>query len=124
MTSRLDRRMAEIRADRGDLDRIEESTATITKGTSDPLNWILGIASIVLIPVTGGLSLGLGVIAILRATKGGKANLQAIQPTTADLASPGYGCVRILSALGVLIVLAVLAALFLAAVAYNAGVQP
>lgn len=116
--------MAEIRADRGDLDRIEESTATITKGTSDPLNWILGIASIVLIPVTGGLSLGLGVIAILRATKGGKANLQAIQPTTADLASPGYGCVRILSALGVLIVLAVLAALFLAAVAYNAGVQP
>ncbi len=85
MASRYDMRMAEIAEQRamarGELDRIEESTATINAGMSDPLNWLLAIGAIVLIPFTGGLSLGLGIIALLRATKGGKACAQAIVPT-------------------------------------------
>lgn len=128
MASRYDLRMAEIaqqrQAEQAGLDRIEESTATINAGMNDPLNWILCAGAIVGIPFTGGLSLGLGIIALLRATKGGKANVQAIQPTTADLAAPGLGCARILSALGVLVLMAVLAALFLAIVAYHMGVKP
>lgn len=123
MASRYDMRMAEIAAqrsaERGELDRIGESTETINRGMSDPINWLLCIGSIVLVPFTGGLSVGLAVIALLRATKGGKANVQAIQPTMADVASPGLGCARILGALGVLVGLAVLILLFVAIVAYN-----
>lgn len=127
MASVLDRRMEEIarqrQAERAGLDRIEESTETITKGTSDPVNLILGIASIVLAPFTGGLSIGLGVIAVLRATKGGKACVQAIAPTTADLTAPRAGCTRIFAALGVLILTVVLIFLFAAALAYSAGAR-
>jgi hypothetical protein len=116
VASRYDMRMAEIAEQRamarGELDRIEESTATINAGMADPLNWILCAGALVGIPFTGGLSVGLAVIAILRATKGGKANIQAMQPTMADVASPGLGCVRILGALGVLVILFVLVLLF------------
>lgn len=123
MASHYDRRMQEIAAQRqaeqGGLDRIEESTATINAGMSDPLNWLLCIGSLILVPFTGGLSVGLAVIALLRATKGGKANIQAMQPTMADVASPGLGCARIFGALGVLVGIAVLIALFLAVLAYN-----
>lgn len=116
MASRYDLRMAEIAEQRamarGELDRIEESTATINAGMADPINWLLAIGSIVGIPFTGGLSIGLAIVAILRATKGGRANLQAMQPTVADVASPGLGCARILGALGVLVILLVLILLF------------
>lgn len=116
MASVYDRRMAEIAAQRqaeqAGLDRIEESTATINAGMADPLNWLLCIGAILGIPFTGGLSVGLAVIAILRATKNGKANIQAIQPTLADVASPGLGCARILCALGVSVILFVLVLLF------------
>jgi len=128
MASVLDRRMEEIAAQRqaeqAGLDRIEESTQTINAGMSDPINWLLAIGAIVGIPFTGGFSVLLAIVAILRATKGGKANVQAIQPTMADVASPGLGCVRILGALGVLVGLLVLVALFGAIVAYHMGVQP
>ena len=116
MASVYDRRMEEIaqqrQAEQAGLDRIEESTATINSGMSDPVNWLLCIGAIVGIPFTGGLSVGLGVIALLRATKNGKANIQAIQPTLADVASPGLGCARIFGALGVLVVLFVLVLMF------------
>lgn len=116
MASRYDLRMAEIAEQRamarGELDRIEESTATINAGMSDPLNWLLAIGSIVGIPFTGGLSIIALIVAILRATAGGKANLQAMQPTAADLAAPGLGCARIFGALGVLVILFVLILLF------------
>ena len=116
MASRYDLRMAEIAEQRamarGELDRIEESTATINAGMSDPINWLLAIGSIVGIPFTGGLSIIALIVAILRATKNGKANIQAIQPTMADVASPGLGCVRILGALGSLVVLFLLVLLF------------
>ena len=128
MTSVYDRRMAEIaaqrEADRGGLDRIEESTDTINAGMSDPVNWVLGIASILLIPVTGGLSVGLGVIALLRMTAGGRACAQAIVPTPADLAAPGPGCVRILAALGVTVLTIIVILMFFAVIAYHLGVQP
>ena len=128
MASVYDLRMAEIarqrEADRGGLDRIEESTDTINAGMSDPVNWVLGIASILLIPVTGGLSVGLGVIALLLMTAGGRACAQAIAPTAADLAAPGPGCVRIAAALGVLVLSLIIIGLFLATVAYNLGVKP
>ncbi len=116
VASRYDMRMAEIAEQRamarGELDRIEESTATIERGMSDPINWLLAIGSIVGIPFTGGLSLIALIVAILRATAGGRANLQAIKPTLADVASPGLGCVRILGAFGVLVILFVLILLF------------
>lgn len=116
MASRYDLRMAEIAEQRamarGELDRIEESTETIERGMADPLVWLLGIASIVLVPFTGGLSVGLAVIVVLRMTKNGKANVQAMRPTVADVASPGLGCVRILGAFGVLVCLAILIFLF------------
>src|SRR5262245_54149400 len=99
MASVLDRRMEEIaqqrQAERAGLDRIQESTETINRGMSDPLNYILLIGALVGIPFTAGLSVGLGVIALLRMTKGGRANVQAIQPSVADVAAPGYGCIRI-----------------------------
>ena len=116
MASRYDMRMAEIAEQRamarGELDRIAESTETINRGMADPINWLLAIGSIVLVPFTGGLSVGLLIVAILRATAGGRANLQAMQPTMADVASPGLGCARILGAVGVLVVLFVLVLLF------------
>ena len=116
MASRYDLRMAEIAEQRamarGELDRIEESTETINRGMADPINWLLAIGSIVGIPFTGGLSIIALIVAILRATKNGKANIQAIQPTMADVASPGLGCVRILGALGSLVVLFLLVLLF------------
>jgi len=99
-------------AEREGLDRIEESTETITNGMADPLNWLLCIGAIAGIPFTGGLSLGLGIIALLRATNNGKANMQAMQPTTADLANPGLGLARILGALGSLAILFMLVLLF------------
>jgi len=142
MASRYDLRMEEIarqqaetryelaqldqqnRANDEAIDRIKESTETINAGMSDPVNWLLCVAAFVLIPVTGGLSVGLAIVALLRATKGGKANVQAIQPTLADVSSPGPACVRILAALGVLVVMILMILLFLAIVAYNMGVQP
>ena len=123
MASVYDRRMEEIAEQRamsrGELDRIEESTQTIERGMSDPINWLLCAGALVGIPFTGGLSVGLAVLALLRATKGGKANIQAIQPTMADVASPGLGCARIFGALGVLAGLVVLVLLFLAVIAYH-----
>lgn len=123
MSSVYDRRMAEIaaqrRAEQAGLDRIEESTETINAGMADPINWLLCIGAIMGIPFTGGLSVGLAIVALLRATKNGKANVQAIQPTVADLASPGLGCVRIVAALGVLVVLLMLVLLLLVIVVYN-----
>lgn len=123
MASRYDLRMQEIAAqraaDRGELDRIEESTETINRGMSDPINWLLCAGAFVGIPFTGGLSVGLAVIALLRATKGGRANLQAMRPTVADVASPGLGCARIFGALGVLVGLLVLVLLFFAVIAYH-----
>lgn len=116
MASRYDMRMAEIAEQRamarGELDRIAESTETINRGMGDPINWLLCAGAFVGIPFTGGLSVGLAIIAILRATAGGRANLQAMQPTMADVASPGLGCVRILGAFGVLVILFVLILLF------------
>lgn len=104
MASNLDRRMEEIArtkaAERSGLDRIEESTETINRGMSDPVNWLLAIASLVGIPFSGGLSIGLAVIALLRATGNGKAAVQAVAPTTADISAPAPGCVRMLAALG------------------------
>lgn len=128
MASVYDRRMEEIArprvAERAGLDRIEESTATINRGMANPLVWILGIGSIVGIPFTGGFSI-LGLIAaILIMTGGGKAYAQAIPPTPADLAAPGLGCQRILCALGSLLILLIVIALFACLVAYNLGVQP
>ena len=128
MASRYDVRMQEIaaqrQAEREGLDRIEESTETINRGMSDPINWLLCIGAFVLIPASGGLSIGLAIVAVLRATAGGKANIQAIQPTMADVAAPGLGCARIFGALGVLVGLGVLILMFAAVVAYNAGVKP
>lgn len=124
MASRYDMRMAEIAEQRamarGGLDCIEESTETINRGMADPINWLLCAGAFVGIPFTGGLSVGLAIVAILRATAGGKANIQAMQPTMADVVSPGLGCARILGAFGVLVGLLVLILLFLAIVAYNA----
>ena len=46
------------------------------------------------------------------------------QSVSADLAAPGPGCVRILAALGVTILMIAVILLFFAVVAYNMGVQP
>jgi len=133
MASVYDRRLLEIAAQRADrtdqadstgLDRIEQSTATINAGMANPVVWVLSIGSILFCPVTGGLSIAALIVALLIMTKGGKAYAQAIPPTRADLAAPGPGCVRILAALGSLILLLIIIALFLAAAAYNLGVQP
>jgi len=133
MASVYDRRLLEIAAQRAadragqdsaGQDRISESTDTINRGMADPINWVLFCTGIVLIPVTGALSIWLIIWGLLRMTAGGKACAQAIPPTSADLAAPGPGCVRILGALGVLILTIIVIALFLAAVAYNMGVKP
>lgn len=130
MASRYDARMLEIatqraaQADSTGQNRIEDSTQTVTRGMANPLVWLFCIGGIVLIPLTGGLSIGLLIVALLIATGGGRACAQAIAPTTADLAAPGPGCVRVVAALGSLILLLIIIGLFLAAVAYNAGVKP
>lgn len=99
-------------ADDTGLDRIEESTQTINRGMSNPFVWLLLIGSIFGIPVTGGLSIGLAVVALLMMTGGGKAYVQAIPPAKADLAAPGLGCRRILAATGSLIIFLLVLALF------------
>lgn len=124
MASVYDRRMDEIRrqkeAERAGLDRIEESTNTINRGMANPFVWLLCLGALVGIPFSGGLSLGLAVIALLIATGGGKANVQAMQPTTADLAMPKEGCTRIVASCGVTVLMVLLVLLFLAVVFYNA----
>ncbi len=119
--SRYDDRMAEIARDRiaqpsptdgTGLDRIAESTETINRGMSNPFVWLMLIGSIVGIPLTGGLSIGLAVVALLMMTGGGKAYVQAIPPAKADLVAPGPGCVRILAATGSLIIFLVIVVLF------------
>lgn len=124
MASRYDMRMEEIArmkaAERSGLDRIAESTQTINRGMGDPVNWLLAIGALVGIPFTGGLSIGLAIIAVLRATKNGKAAVQAATPTVADLSAPGPGCVRMLAAGGVLVVMLIMILLFVAVVAYKA----
>lgn len=128
MASILDRCMAEIaarrEADRGGLDRIEESTETINRGLSNPLVYILGIGGIIGVPFTGGFSILAIILALLIATGGGRAYAQAIPPTGADIAAPGPGCVRIMAALGSLILLLIIILLFVAVIAYHAGVKP
>ena len=132
MASVYDRRLLEIAAqraadraglDRTEQDRISESTDTINRGMNDPINWILFCGGIVLIPVTGALSIGLIIWGLLRMTAGGRACVQAIPPTAADLTAPGPSCVRILGALGVLILMIAVILLFFAVVAYNMGVR-
>lgn len=112
--------MAKHKITKGDLDRIQESTETITAGMSDPINWILLIGSIIGIPFTGGLSIGLAILALMRMTDNGRANLQAIQPAAADIAAPGYGCLRIIGALGVLLLMLAIISLFLLVLWANA----
>ena len=140
VASVLDRRMAEIAAQRAaqraaereaergqdstGQNRIEQSTDTINRGMRNPVVWLLCTVGIVAIPFTGGLSIGAIIVGLLIATAGGKACAQAVAPTTADLAAPGPGCVRILAALGVTILMIAVILLFLAAVAYDLGVKP
>ena len=96
MASVYDRRMLEIAAQRAaereqdsaGLDRIADSTATVTRGMSNPVVWVLSIGSILAIPFTGGLSIGLLIVALLIMTAGGRACAQAIVPTPADIAAP------------------------------------
>lgn len=99
-------------ADDTGLDRIEESTETINRGMANPFVWLLFIGSIVGIPFTGGLSVGLMVVALLMMTGGGKAYVQAIPPAKADIVAPKAGCIRMAAALGVLAILLVLILLF------------
>lgn len=94
------------------LDRIAESTETINRGMANPFVWLLLIGSILGIPLTGGLSIGAAVVALLMMTGGGKAYAQAIPPAKADLVAPGPGCVRILAATGSLVVFLLVLALF------------
>ena len=132
MASRYDERLLEIAAqreaeraaDQAGMDRIERSTQTINKGLANPLVYILGIGGIIGVPFTGGFSILALIVAILMLTGGGKAYAQAIPPTASDLAAPGPGCVRIVAALGSLILLLIVIALFGAIVAYHLGVQP
>ena len=116
-------RAAEREQDSAGQNRIEQSTETISRGMRNPLVWLFCTVGIVMIPATGGLSIGGLIIALLIATAGGRAYVQAIPPTAADLAAPGPGCVRIAAALGSLILLLIIIGLFLAAVAYNTGVK-
>lgn len=102
------------------LDRIQESTETINRGMSNPFVWLLLIGSIFGIPVTGGLSIGLAIVALLMMTGGGKAYVQAIPPAKADIVAPKAGCIRIVAATGSLIIFLVVVALFLAVLAYKA----
>lgn len=95
------------------LDRIEESTETINRGMSNPFVWLLFLGSIVGVPFTGGLSIGLMILALLMMTGGGKAYVQAIPPAKADLVAPKAGCIRIVAATGSLILFFVVVALFL-----------
>lgn len=128
MPSRYDLRMEEIarqraedraREDSTGLDRIAESTATINRGMANPFVWLLAIGSIIGIPFTGGLSIGLAIVAILLGTGGGKAYVQAIPPAKADLAAPAAGCSRILAAIGSLLILLLIVGLFLLVVYAN-----
>jgi len=116
-------RAAEHTAQAG-LERIEQSTQTINAGMANPLVWVLSIGGIIGVPFTGGFSILAIIVALLIATGGGRACAQAIPPTAADLAAPGPGCVRILAALGVLILMIAVILLFIAVAAYNAGVKP
>jgi len=134
VASRYDARMLEIAAQRESeraaqagstvQDRISESTETINRGMADPVNWLLFCGGIVLIPITGALSIGLIIWGLLRMTAGGRACAQAIAPTAADLAAPGPGCVRILAALGVTVLTIIVILMFFALIAYHLGVQP
>jgi hypothetical protein len=119
----LDKRMAEIaaqrRAERGQLEAIEESTAVINERSSSVGLWLLVALGIACAWFTFGVSLLVSWYAMKEMNGGAVSMVQAVVPTSADAAAPGWGCVRVVaSALSV--VLAIVALALIACVIYYA----
>ena len=100
---------------------IQSGTDAINAGMSSQFNWALVIGGLVGMPFTGGLSFALTLIGGIRMS-GHPANIvQAAIPRTVDTVAPKAGCIRVLAALGSLLLIVFSVALFLLLAAYQAG---
>ena len=100
---------------------IEESTEKVNRGMSNPGLWLLLVAGLLLMPVTGGVSLAVTLLAGFAMGGGLKNMAVAATPHAADLAAPRAGCIRVLCALGSMVLLVVGIMLLAALLAANAG---
>lgn len=116
-SSTVDRGTLQVR----ELESIQSGTDAINRGMASPLNWALVIGGLVGMPVTGGLSFALTLLGGIRMS-GHPANIvQAAIPRTVDAVAPKAGCVRVIAALGSMLLIVLTVGLFLLLVAYQAG---
>ena len=113
-------------ADRGtlqarELESIQRGTEAINRGMASPLNWALVIGGLVGMPFTGGLSFALTVIGGVRMSGSPKHMVNAAIPRTVDAVAPKAGCIRVLAALGSMLLIVLTVALFALLMAYQAG---
>ena len=104
-----------------ELEIIQSGSDAINRGMASPLNWGLVIGGLCLMPFTGGLSFALTLIGGIR-MGGHPANIvQAAIPRTVDAVAPRAGCIRVIAAIGSMILILFTIGLFLLLVAYQAG---
>ena len=100
---------------------IQAGAGAINRGMSSPINWGLVVIGLVGMPFTGGLSFALTLIGGI-CMSGHPANIvQAAIPRTIDAVAPKAGCIRVIAALGSMLLIVFSVALFLLLVAYQAG---
>ena len=100
---------------------IEESAEKVNRGMANPGLWLLLIGGLLLTPFTGGVSLIVTLLAGI-AMGGGPRNMAvAATPHAADLAAPQYGCVRIVCALGSIMLIVIGIMLVASLLVFNAG---
>lgn len=100
---------------------IQQGTDAINRGMSSQFNWALVIGGLVGMPFTGGLSFGLTLIGGIRMSGSPRHMVNAAIPRTVDTVAPKSGCVRMLAAIGSILLALGAIGLFLLLAAYQAG---
>ena len=104
-----------------EMDIIQQGTDAINRGMSSQFNWSLVVLGLVGMPFTGGFSMALALLGSIRMSGHPKHIVQAAIPRTVDVVAPKAGCIRVLCALGSLVLMALGIGLFLLLAAYQAG---
>ena len=104
-----------------ELEIIKSGTDAVNRGMSSPINWGLVVTGLIGMPFTGGLSFALTLIGGIRMSGHPKHMVNAAIPRTIDATAPRAGCIRVLAALGSMLLIVFSIALFLLLVAYQGG---
>lgn len=104
-----------------EMDIIQAGTDAINRGMSSQFNWSLVVLGLAGMPFTMGFSLALTLWGSIRMSGHPKHIVNAAIPRTVDVVAPKAGCIRVLCALGSLVLMALGIGLFLLLVAYQTG---